>query len=92
MVNRLTQGTALVGGVTTDDDVSVGDDIVVTDDAAVGGDLTVTGALTAGGTINLGGPVTLIADPTGGATQDAESRTAIVAIIAALTEVGLFSA
>lgn len=92
MVNRITQGTALVGGLTADDDVSVGDDISVTDDATVGGDLTVTGALTAGGTIDLGDPVTVIADPTGGATQDAEARTAINAILDALDAVGIMAA
>ncbi len=62
MVNRITQGTALVGG------------------------------LTAGGTIDLGDPVTVIADPTGGATQDAEARTAINAILDALDAVGIMAA
>jgi len=92
MVNRITQGTALVGGLTADDDVSVGDDISVTDDAAVGGDLTVTGNLTAGGTIDLGNPVSNIAEPAGGLTVDDEARTAIVAILVALTQVGIMSA
>ena len=94
MVNRITQGTALVGGLTAEDDVTVGDDISVTDDATVGGDLTVTGALTAGGTINLGDPVAFIADPTGGtatAATDAEARAAIVLILDALDATGIMA-
>ena len=91
MVNRITQGTALVGGLTAEDDVTVGDDISVTDDATVGGDLTVTGALTAGGTINMGDPVAFIADPSGGATTDAEARAAIVLILDALDATGIMA-
>jgi len=92
MSNRLTRGDALVGGLTSDDDVTAGDDLVVGDDASVAGNLSVTGDLTAGGTINLGDPVSLIADPTGGATQDAEARTAINAILDALDAVGIMAA
>lgn len=92
MSNRLTRGEALVGSMTAGDDVTVGDDLTVSDDATVAGDLTVTGNLTAGGTIDLGDPVALIADPTGGGTQDAEARTAINAILDALDAVGIMAA
>lgn len=92
MVNRLTKGEALVGGLTTDDDVTTGDDLVVGDDASVAGNLAVTGNLTADGTINLGDPVSVIADPTGGSTIDAEARTAINAILDALDTVGIMAA
>lgn len=92
MSNRLTRGEALVGSMTAGDDVTVGDDLTVSDDANVAGDLTVTGNLTAGGTIDLGDPVAVIADPTGGVTQDAEARTAINAILDALDAVGIMAA
>ena len=92
MSNRLTRGEALVGAVTADDDVTTGDDLVVGDDASVAGNLSVTGNLTAGGTIDLGDPVANIADPSGGATQDAEARTAIEAILDALDAVGIMAA
>ena len=48
--------------------------------------------ITASGTINLGDPVTVIADPTGGSTVDAESRAAIVKILDALDAVGIMAA
>lgn len=92
MSNRLTRGEALVGAISTDDDVTAGDDLVVGDDASVAGNLTVTGDLTAGGTIDLGDPVANIADPSGGVTQDAEARTAIEAILDALDAVGIMAA
>jgi hypothetical protein len=34
---------------------------------------------------------TVVADPTGGATQDAEARTAIIAVITRLEQLGLFA-
>jgi predicted acyltransferase (DUF342 family) len=85
------------------DDVTAGDDLVVGDDASVAGNLAVTGNatvtgniaganLTATGTINLGDPVSVIADPTGGSTVDAESRAAIVSILDALDAVGIMAA
>lgn len=92
MTNRITRGEGLVGALSADDDVTVGDDLAVGDDASVAGDLTVTGGLTAGGTIDLGSPVSNIADPTGGATQDAEARTAIGSILDALEAVGIMAA
>jgi len=103
MSNRLTKGEALTGTIRADDDViagddvTAGDDLVVGDDASVAGNLAVTGNisganLTATGTINLGDPVSVIADPTGGSTVDAESRAAIVSILDALDAVGIMAA
>lgn len=83
MSNRLTKGEALVGRLVSDDDVVAGDDLTVGDDVTVGGDLSVTGSIV------FGDQQSSIADPTGGATTDAEARTAIGAIIDALEAVGI---
>lgn len=63
----------------------------ITRGEALIGKVSATGGLTAGGTIDLGSPVGNIADPTGGATQDAEARTAIAAILNALEAVGIMA-
>jgi len=83
MPNRLTTGEALVGQLTTE--------VLSVSGATTLDDITVVD-VTASGTIDLGDPVSVIAAPTGGATQDAESRTAIVAILAALDAVGIMAA
>ena len=89
MSNRLTKGEALAGRVVADDDLVAGDDLTVGDDASVGGDLAVGGDLSVTGSITFGDQQGSIADPTGGATIDAEARTAIGAIIDALEAVGI---
>lgn len=59
--------------------------LVSTDDVVVGDDLIVAGSVT------FGDQQAFIADPTGGATIDAEARTSIAAIIDALAAVGIIS-
>lgn len=59
-------------------------------DMNVTGDLTVDGSITAGGdVVPAGTQVAKINDPSGGATTDAEARTAINAIIDALEAFGI---
>lgn len=94
MVNRLTQGKAVVGGLVAEEsveaaDLTASDDLTVADDANVGGDLTVQGSLIVDGSIVFGDQQASIADPAGGATTDTEARTAIAAIIDALEAVGI---
>lgn len=87
MPNRLTRGRALVGALSIDaQDITISDDLSVGDDATIAGDLTVTGSIT------FGDQQAAISDPSGGATQDAEARTAIEAIIDALEAVGILEA
>lgn len=81
--------TAVAGTLGVAGDVAVNTDkLVVT---ASSGNVESKGTIK-GTQFILDPKIALIADPTGGATQDAESRTAIVAIIDALIAAGIVSA